>query len=280
MALIDWLLNIACVLLWLHWRSLYMRPLEPTTPVSLLATLKQAGPRRRGAWVALLSLAGILVIRSFFYWNVGSAVNWTPSLELGVVSLPFRSDYLQRMLVYSGLSFGCLLAGVYAWLLLISIINRKLPKDEPAQRLVRWQLGWVECWPAWAKFLLPLAFTGLVWGMGNPSLVRMGIVPAPVSRGHLWQQALLLGVNSFLSWKLLIVLICGLYLINSYVYLGNSYFWTYVNVTGANLLSPLRRLPLRFGKVDLSPVLLMIVVLAVGYWAARWLPVIFQRLPF
>jgi uncharacterized protein YggT (Ycf19 family) len=73
--------------------------------------------------------------------------------------------------------------------------------------------------------------------------------------------------------------ICVLYLVNSYVYLGNSYFWTFINLTGSNLLRPFRALPLRVGKVDLAPLLLIVLVLALSHWAALWLPAIFQRLP-
>jgi uncharacterized protein YggT (Ycf19 family) len=279
MRLIDWILNLACLLLWFNWRSVRFAALEKSSPVSLAATLKKAGPRRGAPWAALVSLLAILGVRSLFYWNVGSALNWTPTVELGVISLPFRSDYLGRMLLYSGLSFGIFLAVVYAWLLLISSINRKVPNDEPAQKLVRWHLGWLERWPVWLKLVLPMLFTTFLWGLANPGLVQMGIVPAPVSRGHLWQQALLLGINSFLSWKLLVIGICALYLINSYVYLGNSYLWTYLNLTGANLLSPFRRLPLCVGKVDFSPVLAIGLVLLVTHEASRFLPRIFQRLP-
>jgi uncharacterized protein YggT (Ycf19 family) len=279
MAVLDGIVNLVCALLWFNWRVLRLAPLEKSPPVSLAATLKKADPRRRVRWVPLLSLVGLLGVRSLFYWNVGWAWNWTPSLELGVISLPFRSDYLGRMALYSCLSFGLLLAGLYAWLLLVSIINRKLPNDEPAQRLVRWQLGWVERWPVWLKFLLPIVLTTFAWGFANPGLVQLGIVPPPLSRGHLWEQALLLGVNSILSWKMLVVGICVLYLVNSYVYLGSSYFWTFVNLTGSNLLRPFRALPLRVGKVDLAPLLLIVLVLALSHWAALWLPAIFQRLP-
>ncbi len=279
MALIDSILNLACLLLWFNWRSLRLAAPEKSPLMSLASTLRKAGPQRRGRWVPLASLTAILGVRGVFYWNVGSALNWTPKLELGVISLPFRSNDVGRMLWFSGLSFLQVLAVFYAWLLLLSVINAKLPNDEPGQRLVRWHLGWVERWPSWLKFMLPMIVTAMVWGLANPSLVQWGMVPAPLSRSHLWQQALLLGLTSFLSWKLLLVAICGLYLVNSYVHLGESYFWTFVNLTGSNLLGPLRRWPLCIGKVDLSPVLAMVVVFGVAHWAGRWLPAMFQRLP-
>jgi hypothetical protein len=279
MGLLNLTLDLACVLLLLNWRAHQIAPLEKSPPVSLAATLKKAEPRRGHHWLSLVTLLAILVVRSFFYWDVGSALKWTPSLNLGVVRLVFRSDYLSRMLVFSMLSFGLLAAGGYAWLLLISVINRKVGADEPVQRLVRLHLGWIERWPAWLKLFVPMAFSILVWGFGNPALVQLGIVPAPISRVQLWEQAFVLGLASFLAWKFLLLALCLLYLVNCYVYMGKAYFWNFVNTTGANLLAPLRRFPIRSGKWDLSPVLGGGLILAVSHWSALWLPQLFERLP-
>ena len=279
MGLIDVILNFACVLLWLNWSSVHLASRRPS-PVSLAATLKKADPRRAERWGSLFVLAAVLSIRSLFYWNVGSASNWTPSLELGVISLPFRSDYLWRMVLFSFLSFGLLLGGLYSWLLLISVINRKVTNDDPFQKLVRVHLGWVEHWPTAVKLFLPMIVTAVLWGFGSPALVQMGIVPTPTSSTHVWQQALVLGAASFLVWRLLVLFLCILYMLNSYVYLGKSHLWQYVDTTGANLLAPLRQLPMRIGKLDLAPILAIVVVLLVTHWAARGLPAVFQRLPF
>jgi uncharacterized protein YggT (Ycf19 family) len=278
MGLVDTILNIAALLLWLNWRSAHAAVKSPL--ISLAATVKKADPRRGRRWMSLATLLLLLGLRSFFYWNVGTAAGWTPSLELGVISLPFRSDYLPRMLLYSCLSFGLVLGGFYTWLLLLSVVNGKVPNDEPLQRLVRLNLGFIERWPPALKLLLPAVLAILLWGFASPALVRLGIVPAPASSGHVWQQALLVGLAVFLTWKLLLVFLCVLYLVNSYVYLGKSYFWNYVNVTGANLLGPVRRLPLCIGKVDLSPLVGMLLILVASDAAAKWLPRLYQRLPF
>src|ERR1043165_8015097 len=148
MGLIDTILDLACVLLWLNWRSLSIATREKSSPLSLASTVKKAEARPSRGWPSLLTLVAIVALRSVFYWHVGSALNWTPSLELGVVSLPFRSDYFTRMLLFSVLSFGLILTGLYAWLLLICVINRRVPRDEPVHRMVRRQLGWIDHWPA------------------------------------------------------------------------------------------------------------------------------------
>lgn len=279
MGLIDAILNLACLLLWLNWSAVHLGARRRPSPVSLAATLRKAEPRGGGRWGSLVAVFGVLLFRSMFYWNVGSASNWTPSLELGVMSLPFRSDYPGRMLLFSVLSFALVLGGLYAWLLLISVINRRVPNDHPFQRLVRDQLGWVEHWHPALRLALPVIVTMLVWGFGSPALVGMGIVPQPESTGHVWQQAAVLGISSLSVWKLPLLAICLLYMVHSHVYLGKSHFWGYINLTGANLLAPLRRWPMRIGKVDLAPLLAMIIVLLVAHWANAALPCLFERLP-
>jgi uncharacterized protein YggT (Ycf19 family) len=278
LGLIDLILNVACVLLWINWHSRRLVA-GKSSVMTLASTLKKAEPRRGRAWLTLVMIPVLLALRTFFYWKVGAAVNWIPSLQLGVISLSFRSDYFIRILLFSILSFAVALGGFYIWLLLISVINRKVPTDEPFQRLVRLHLGWIERWPATAKLLLPLFLGCLLWGFGSRYLVRLGIVPSPISTSHVWQQATLVGLSSYFAWKSLLLLVCLLYLLNSYVYLGNSYFWQYVNVTGANLLHPFRRLPVCIGKIDLSPLICIGLVFAVAHWAARCLTQLFQRLP-
>src|SRR3954470_23795001 len=105
MPLIDFILNIAGLLLWLNWLSINFDPLNRATAASLIGTLKKAdasGPKR---WKFLAGLVSLLLLRALIYWQVGAAVNWTPSLQLGFVDLSFRSDYLGRMLLFSLFSF-------------------------------------------------------------------------------------------------------------------------------------------------------------------------------
>jgi uncharacterized protein YggT (Ycf19 family) len=279
MRLINLLLNLACALLWINWRSVRLAAAERSSPLSLAAALKKTDSRKAGRWLSLAAILAVLFLRAVFYWNVGTVTHWTPTLELGVITVSFRSDYFMRSLLFSGLSFALVLGGLYAWLLFLSVLNRKIPSDEPMQRLVRVHLGWIERCPAPAKLFLPALTTMLAWGLGSPELVRLGLVPAPLSKGHLWEQALLFGVTSFLVWKLLLIILCALYLLNSYVYFGSAPWWRFINFTGANLLAPLRRLPLSIGKVDLAPVLGILLVLGAAHWAASWLPRLFQRLP-
>src|SRR5216110_2259561 len=106
MALIDFILNLACVLLWLTARSIRFDSLVKTSVASLAGTLRRTEPNRLRAWHFLLMLAMVLFCRAWIYRQIGPAVDWTPNLRLGAITIPFRSDMFGRMLLFSVLSFG------------------------------------------------------------------------------------------------------------------------------------------------------------------------------
>lgn len=279
MNLIDQILNLAALLLWLSWRSAGLLARAGSTVLSLASTLKKAEPRRTARAWYLVSLLGLLGIRSVVYWHLGKGVNWTPALDLVAISLPFRSDFYWLMLLFSWLSFGLLLATFYSWLLLISAVNRKVADTEPLQKLVRLHLGWLERCPASIKLVLPMISAVLVWCLLSHGLVRLGIIPSPVSRSHLWQQAAILGLASVLVWKILLLVLLLLYVLNSYVYLGNSAFLNFVSTTARNSLGVLAWLPLRAGRIDLTPAAGIAFVMLAAWSGAYWLPKLYQKLP-
>src|SRR5258708_22850652 len=106
MALIDFILNLAGLLLWWSWRSAPFDPTVKTSPASLAGTLRRAAPRRLQRWHFLIGLAVLLFFRALLYWQIGPAVNWTPTLRLGAIALSFRSDFFCRMLAFSLFSFA------------------------------------------------------------------------------------------------------------------------------------------------------------------------------
>src|SRR5438876_796031 len=123
MALIDFILNLAGVLLWLTWLSIGFDPLVNSTAATLAGTLRRAEPASVKAWHLLAGLAGLLILRALLYWQLGAAVDWTPTLRLGAIALAFRSDMLAHMLLFSGLSFVAVVAIFYVWLLFLSLVN-------------------------------------------------------------------------------------------------------------------------------------------------------------
>ena len=72
---------------------------------------------------------------------------------------------------------------------------------------------------------------------------------------HRIEQSLLIGLGSYLAWKYVVGALLTLHLLNSYIYFGRHPFWNYANATAQTLLQPLRRVPLRAGKVDFAPIL-------------------------
>src|SRR5262245_23788161 len=113
MGLIDFILNLAALLLWLTWRSVPFDPLVKSSPASLAGTLRRAAPRRWQRWHFLPALAALLFFRALLYWQIGPAVNWTPNLRLGAIALSFRCDFFDRMLLFSLFSFAATLAVFY-----------------------------------------------------------------------------------------------------------------------------------------------------------------------
>ncbi len=280
MSLIDFILNLAGLLLWLNWRAGVPRPAAVTPTVSLLSTLKQTEPPVASRHFFLAGLVGLVVARSFFYWHIGGATEWTPNLQLGAIALPFRSDLqFGWMLLYSLVSFGQALLVFCFWLLLLSVANHGVKDTDPYQRMLRQQLGWLETLPAWLKLVLPLLAGALLWMALNPLSLKLGLLPAPKSSAQCWEQSLVIGLATVLAWKFLLIGFWLLHLLNSYVYLGNHPFWNFVNTTSRNLLLPLRWLPLRLGKVDFAPLVALTLVFWIGEFAPRWLTELYRRLP-
>jgi uncharacterized protein YggT (Ycf19 family) len=272
MGLIDFILNLASLLLWLNWCSVRFDPLAQPAAKTLLGTLRRAGPSGLGRWKFLTALAALLIIRPVFYWQIGSALNWTPTLNLAAIVLPFRSEFPGRMFLFSFFSFGIVLAVFYLWLLFLTLVNRRVADADPFQKLVRAHLGRVGRWHWLAQLLLPLAMAGAVWLASHPLLVRWGIIPASHSTTQLIKQATLIGLGAYLPLKYLVAVFLFARLLTSYVYLGNHPVWNFVNVTARNLLAPLRWAPLRLGKVDFAALAGIALVFLAAEFALHWLP--------
>ena len=277
MNLIDFILNVTCLMLWLHWRATHVALSARPLALSLLSTLRQAEPAKAKGWLALAAVLGLLAVRALVYWWIGAGAGWVPQLALNVVALPFRSDWLSRMLLFSFLSFSLVLATVYLWLLLLSLVNCRVSDADLWQRVVRLQLGWLDRWPLVLKCALPLATATLAWVVLTPLLHRLGIIPMPGSAHQSWQEGLVLGLAAYLLWKYVIAAVLLLYVINSHVYLGTNPFWNYVDVTARHLLAPFRRLPLRLGRVDFAPLVMIAAVFFIDEFSSRWLAVLYHR---
>jgi len=272
MGLINLILNLAGLLLWLNWCSVPFDPLAQPSAKTLLGTLRRAGPRGWGRWRFLAALAALLLIRPLFYWQIGSALNWTPDLNLAAIVLPFRSELPGRMFLFSLFSFAVTLAIFYLWLLFLALINRRVADGDPFQKLVQAHLGRAGRWPRAVLWPLPLVAAGAIWLVLHPLLAHWDIAPATRSWPQLLVQALLMGTGAYLPLKYLIAGFLFAHLLTSYVYLGNHPVWNYVNVTARHLLAPLRWMPLRLGKLDFTPLAGIVLVFLAAEFVLHWLP--------
>ena len=266
MGSLDFLLNIAGLLLWISWRSQRFDPLVKSTPVTLVGTLKRAEARTLSGGPLALVLVGALLLRALLYWLIGSPANWTPKINLEMVVLAFRGDFFVPVLTYSFLSFLRVLIVFYFWILTIAMLNRASKEPTPIDKLIRLHLGRLGRWPWQIQLLIPLLVAAVLWIALHPLLLRVGVVASVHSMPHLIEQALLVALGLLLSLKYLLPAFLILHLVTSYVYLGTSPFWDFVAVTARNITTPFRRLPVRLARIDLAPVLGVILILCLLEW--------------
>lgn len=274
--LIDFILNIVGLLLWFNWRAAGLKLVEPRA-MSLAGALQRTTTPEQGRWFSLVALFILLFVRALFYWRIGSQVAWVPNLDLTAIALPFRSDLFGRMLFFSGLSFALTLGGCYASLLLLSVINNRSNTTDYFSRLILLQLWWFGKMPWPIRLLIAPILGGLCWLALSRLFVQMGMAPAPKGSEHLWQQAGVMALVSVLAWRYVLALFLVAHLLNSYIYFGSAAVWKYVALTGERLTWPVRWL--RFGKLDLGPIVLLVAIFFIVRYAGLWLAELYRRLP-
>lgn len=274
MGYVDFILNLAGLLLWLNWRSIRFDPLVKRTPATLMGTLRPASPKKIRRWHLLAILAGLLFLRAVAYrWIVPF---WVGKLDLGVVVPPFRSDHFEGMLLFSFLSFGLTLGIFYVVLLFLSLLKG----PNPVHGLVRIPLGRLDDWPIWAKIILPFVGTAILWWSLTWLLGWLQISPPPASMALRIEQAVVIGLSAYLLWKFPLGVLLLLHLLSSYIYFGRHPFWKYVEAVSQKTLGPLKPLPLRAGKMDFAPVLALVVVFFAAELVGQGLFWLYNRLPF
>ena len=275
MTFIDFILNLAGLLLWINWRSTLFDPFEKRTPATLVGALRRAAPTRFRHWHLLAAIGALLVLRALFYWQIGSASHpvWVGKINLGVTVPAFPSSSFGQMLVFSIFSFARILGIIYLWLLLLSILGGPMP----THRFVKMQLGKIDGWPRWIKFILPLVVTALFWGLASWPFASLHPKPA-MSAAHHVEEALVIGLESYFVWKFLIGSLLVLHLLGSYVYFGKHPFWKYVDAIAETLLKPLGKFPLRAGKADFAPVVGIALVFSLASLAERGLASLYAQL--
>lgn len=265
MGLIEFLLNLAGLLLWINWRASPYDPLHTATPATLVGTLRRAEPTRLKRWHLPVALSGLLLGRAEFYRLLGPALDWTGTLDLFATRIAFRSDSLSLMLLYSFLSFGLWLGMFLLALLLLSLLARGGAGSGLPGQLARTHLGWIADWPRWGKSLLPFLLGLLGWWLASWPLAQWNLIPRPASELVRLAQAALVGAGGYLTWKYVLVAILALHWLQSHVYFGRHPAWNIVDELGRRLLRPLHGAPLRVGQLDLRPLLALVLVLGITH---------------
>ncbi len=284
MGLIDSILNLAGLLLWLNWLAIRFDPLTRPAAATLLGTLRRADSARLRRWAFIGGLIALLLVRAFFYWSMGSALDWTPSLCLvGNVKVFFpvsaASYYMVLMALYSVLSFGKMLAGFYVWLIFLSFLDGRSGQGDPLLRLARAHLGLVARWPWPIRLGLPFVALTVAWLAVAPLLHGLELVPFPVSGAHRYEQAVVVGAGAYLTWKYLIGGLLALHVLNSYVYLGSHPVWSFITAASHNLLRPFRAVPLQCGRVDFAPLAAVAIVFFIAELGGMLLTRLYGVLP-
>ena len=277
MILVDFLFNLAALLVWLC-----NRLRAATGPTSgFRYTLKKAhteGGAR--AWLEVSALPAILCLHALVSWQIGTATNWVPTLNFGIVTVPCRPDFPLRLLLHSVMSFAGFIGVFYLWLLFLILLNRNAPGNDAWQRLILNHLSWVSAWPPLVLAVVPFFAMTLFWFIASHGFLAIEMIPKPDSGSHRFQQAMLLGVYGYLYGRYLAAIILLLHVFNSYVYLGSHPFWNFIRLTAHNLQKPFQRIPLRqVGRIDFTPVIAMATVLLIAEFAERGLIRVFSGLP-
>lgn len=275
MSLIDLILNLAALLLWLNWRAIEFDTIR-SPRVSIVSNLKRLN-RAPSRWIFLGILLALLFGRAFIYRQLGPALDWVAAIPLGPTTLHFRSDYLARILAYSFLSFGVVLAVFYLGLLFFSMVNGSVSDADPLQKMIRLHLGWIERLPLPGKLLLPAVIGVLVWISLRPLVLYLNLIP-PTPFRHTLEQGAVIGLNSYFIWKYYIIGLLFLYVLNSYIYFGAAPLWGYVAQTGKRLMSPLNWLPLQIGRFDFNPILAILIIFLGAKYTEIGLGMLYRRL--
>ena len=271
MDLIHFILNAAAMLIWLSWRSHRFVPTNDFRGGTLLSALKKTERTQFNQKTLITALVLLLSVRAIFYWMVGSAVKWAPRMDFAVISIPFRSDYFDRMLLFSLLSFGCWL-GIFAFtLLFLQLLNHRAGETNPWQAIVKRHLGIISALPIGLRIILPAVTAFLFWLVLSYYFTYLRILPEPRSWQHWVGQGAVMAMAVHHLCTPLILAVMLLHVVNSYVYLGNYAFLAYINSAAQTLLKLIRWLPLRLGKIDFAPLVFCAIVLGIDIALRRGL---------
>ncbi len=276
---VNFLLNL---LGWFLWAGAFVFPryaVRSSQPLTLLSTLREESPPSFGRLFLLGGLAALLALRAVAYWNFLPQGGPRPAVEFGVVAVSFQSDSLIQMACYSVASFAMFLYAYYLIVFGLSITCRQRTRVDSIENLINQQLGSAAYWHPGLK-LLAVGITGAVlWLLFGVGFLRIGVLPEDWTIGVLFFQSPVVAFSLWNVYLLAIMVLIGLYVLNSYVYLGEKVVWKFVDETAKFYLSGLRKLPLVVGRIDFAPFLGIVVFWILYRVVEACLHFVFERLP-
>lgn len=278
MNIIDAILNVALVLLWLNATVRQWTLSGPQTARSLLRTLERTEVPTPRRWVSLIGFTAVVFFRAVFYWQIGSAVGWTPAIDLGAFSISFRSDHFSRMLLYSLLCISKWLLVLYVGIVFLVLLTRTVGAGDSLHRFILHQLGILGRFSPWVAAGATVFSAMVIWAAVVYPLSRLGIFPSPRGIGMVMAQGVMLSLGIWLKMRWVIWGILLLYILSTYVYFGSHPFWFYVAMVGRQLVRPLSGLPLRLGKVDFAPLVMAVIIFVIFHLGDRVVAVLFDRI--
>jgi len=275
MGFINFILNIAALLLWLGWCDKRRDTLTGNPTIALARTLRPLGKAHSSRWKYLGCLVALLLLRPLFYNWIGPVVKWTPHLSLGVIAPSFLSDHYSTMALFSGLSFLLALANFYILLIFFSAVNHSFTEPSPFQKLVQSHLGWVIRLPIVLRLVVPLIIITIVWIGMSPLLAGWGIIPPAPVLGIRFRQGLLVGAGAYLFLQHVLAFVLLVHFLNSYLYIGEHAALRFTAQTAQRVLRFVSWLPLRVGRMDFAPVFMIVLVYLLATILENWLPRIY-----
>ena len=258
MQIIDFIHNIAAWILWVNgWMQLH-NPTEIQRPLTLLGTL--VGPSRRigSAWIYFGGFLLILLVKVLLLHYLGAPIDPTLSMNFMLLVVYFKTASLSSMFWMAVASFLKFAMIAYIWLWFLSRLSPRNGAENIVNGLGA-SLGFLQSRHWLIQVLLLLTFGFIGWVFLAIVFGWQGILPVVSDVPHLLWQALCISICAWLGLYYLIILLMLLYLIHSYVHLGNWEGWDWVDEVAGKLLSPLSRLPFQWASIDFAPLVILLL---------------------
>ncbi len=258
MQIIDFILNLAAWILWVNgWIQLHNKA-DIQRPLTLLGTL--VGPTRRmsRAWLYFGGFAVLIFLKTILLHYLGAPIETTMVVKFLLLMVYFKTGTLVSMFWMAFASFMkfALIAYIWVWFL------ARMSREDTAENIVSGlnaSLGFLQN-RHWVLQMVALVLFGMAgWIFLGIVFGWLGVLPPIKSVSFLVWQSLCISLCAWLALYYLVNVLMILYLIHSYIHLGNWEGWDWLDGVSEKLMSPLSPLPLQWARIDFTPVFLLLL---------------------